>query len=380
MLQKLLQTLTLTAIAFFLSLSTVFAQESPTGMDATESDTAMMETSTMADKGPLFVANETVLLNEEYAGSVFAAGGTITMSGHVQQDLLVAGGTIHITGQVDQDVYAAGGTVIIEGQVHGNVVAAGGEIQVSPTAQIDGALIAGTERLSLDGLLEGPLYAGGKRIFLNGLIGGDVKVGSDTLELGNNASIAGNLRAEVGQPYTANPDASIAGTTDVQQNLRQSQEKKQEFFKAGSLIWKGFFRVVWRFAFLAVLLLVLPKFMRAGAERLSEQPGGMFITGVVTLIGVPFLLLLVAVTIVGFPVAIILGLLYLVSLLTAWTIPSLWVGQRILPEQNQYLQALLGVAVVVVLGLIPLVGGLVKLMVLTLGLGTTLSLLAKNRA
>lgn len=371
MVKRFLLSISLLITAFFVSLSTASAQ-SPLP-SASPAPIMMMEAALV--KGPTFMAEENLVLAEHYAGPVFAAGGNITMSGEVDQDLVVAGGTIRVTGTVSGDVYAVGGTILIDGNVKGNVITAGGEVQVAPTAEIGGTLITGTERLSFAGRMMGPLYAGANRLFLNGQIGGDVWAGGETLELGQAASIAGNLRAQVGQPYSPDPDATVAGTTDVQQQTRP--EKPERRFQAG-LLGKALFQTGWRFALLALGLFFVPAVLHAGVERLTHNSAEAFLSGIVTLIGLPFLMMVLFVTLIGAPLAGLLFLVYLLVLLTAWVVPSLWVGQRILPGQNEYIQALLGVVIIVALGLLPIVGGLIKLVLAVFGFGVVWKLLRRT--
>ena len=325
--------------------------------------------------GPTFIAEETPNLTGTYTGPVFVAGGSVTFSGEVQQDLIVAGGTVRITGQVGQDVYAAGGTVMIDGQVGGNVIAAGGEVQMGPASSIGGSMIAGSERLILDGALSGPLYAGASRLLLNGSIGVDAWVGGETLELGDQASIGGDLRAEVRQPFEQNPSASVAGTTEVDEKL---QPVKTDESKLTSKIWGFLYRVSWRFILLAVALYALPGLIKGSVERLNSQMGSIFMSGLLALIGLPFVMLLLAITFIGLPLAGLTFLAYLFVLLTAWLIPSMWAGQKILPNQNVYLQALVGVIVVVAVSMLPVIGALAGLIIAVLGFGLVINLIRKS--
>lgn len=326
--------------------------------------------------GPTFIAEETPNLTGTYTGPVFVAGGSVTFSGEVQQDLIVAGGTVRITGQVGQDVYAAGGTVMIDGQVGGNVIAAGGEVQMGPASSIGGSMIAGSERLILDGALSGPLYAGASRLLLNGSIGGDAWVGGETLELGDQASISGDLRAEVRQPFELNPRASIAGTTEVDENLQPIKSEPKKF---ENRIWGFLFRVGWRFILLAVVLYSLPGLLKNSTKLLDDQTGRVFMNGLLALIGLPFVMMLIAMTFIGLPLAGLTFLVYLFILLTAWLVPSMWAGQKILPGQNTYLQALIGVAVVVAVSMLPVLGALIQLIIAVFGFGVIVSWL-KSRS
>jgi len=95
--------------------------------------------------------------------------------------------------------------------------------------------------------------------------------------------------------------------------------------------------------------------------------------GLVVLMVTPFLIILSMVTIVAMPLAMIgLGLYFLAIYLSS-IVASVIVGNYIFAKnkfkENIYLQGILGLLVISLLGLIPVVGGLTKLLIILLGVG-----------
>lgn len=359
MFKRFFLTLTQTILFFLLSLQ---------GVQAVSDQVVPVVT------GPLFVADDVVLVSEDVSGAVFAAGSSVTVSGNVTQDVVAAGGTIRITGQVDQDVYAAGGSVFIDGVVKGNVIVAGGEVHLGPQAQVDGAMISAGERLGFGGQIRGPLYAGGRTIQLNGEVGQDAKIGAEQLTLGPAAMVGGNLSGELVQ-WSGVETASIAGSTNLHKVEPREQKKEMAW---GGRVAKNFFRFAWRSFAIGFALFFVPQLLNEGVALFQKESTQVFLAGVVVVFGLPFGLVALTLTVVGVPLAFLAILAYLILLLLAWMIPSFWVGKRLLPDQNEYVQAILGVAVIVVLSMIPVVGALFQLVLAAFGVGS-LVLLAKQK-
>jgi len=361
MFKRFFLTLTQTILFFLLSLNIVSAQ----------SDVVVVS---KAITGPLFVADDVVLVSEDVSGAVFAAGSSVTIAGNVSQDVVAAGGTIRITGQVDQDVYAAGGSVFIDGVVKGNVIVAGGEVQLGPQAQVGGAMMSAGERLGIGGRVMGPLYAGGQNINLNGSVAQDVKVGGEKLVLGSAASIGGTLTGELSE-WSGVEVASVAGGTKLHKIETRAAKKETSW---GGKIAKSFYRFAWRTVTISFVLFLVPQVLRRGTALLQKESTRVFMTGVVVVFGLPFLMLALTLTIIGVPLAVLAILAYLILLLLAWMIPSFWVGRRLLPDENEYIQGILGVAIIVVLSMIPIVGALFQLVLAAFGVGA-LVLLVKQK-
>ncbi len=326
---------------------------------------AAQEDQPAAKKGPIFAADDEVRIEDNVNGAVFAAGGSVTVDGNVTQDVVIAGGTIRINGQVDQDVYAAGGSVFIDGTVKGNVIVAGGEVQLGPNAQVEGTMISAGERLGLGGNILGGLYAGGQNIRLNGLVGEDVYVGGERLLLGSEASIGGNLTGELSE-WTGTEIASIAGQTDIKKIDVNREEKAATL---GGKVAKAMYRFLWRSFVLAAAIFLVPQLLNKAVTQMQTQTTSTLVTGVMVVFGLPFLLVVLMLTIIGILPAVLGWLAYFGLLLLAWVVPSLWAGRRLLPGQNEYVQAILGVAVIVALSMIPFAGALVQLVLAAFGVG-----------
>jgi len=322
---------------------------------------------------PTFVADGQVTLDGIYGGPVFATGGQVDFSGTSRQDLVVAGGTVRLSGMVEQDVYVAGGSIIITGEVTGNVIAAGGEIQILPTAQIGGSVIAMAERLQLSSYLQQSAWLAGSNIFILQGSAGNLNLAGESLVLAPTASVAGNLTVRV-EEDGLDDQASVAGQRDIQYS-----EVDREAGSA-SVIAQFFYDLAWRAVFLGTLLVVMPTVLKRGSAQLKSALVASASSGMIWLAGIPLLILVLFVTVIGIPLAGFLGLLYFAVVLLSWVFPTFALGKKLLPGKNHWFQAGTALVLVTVIGMIPLVGTLLNIALVVLGTGALWSLARQSRS
>lgn len=122
----------------------------------------------------------------------------------------------------------------------------------------------------------------------------------------------------------------------------------------------------------AVLLLALPGTAdRVSATALTE-PVRSGAAGLLALVGVPLLLVLFAITIIGIPITVVGALLFAVVAWVATVYGRLALGNWLLAfadVRNRWAGLLVGFALVWLLGFVPVAGTVADLGVLLLGLG-----------
>ena len=319
----------------------------------------------------------------KHGEDVLASGSSPTVIDSVTGDAILAGGNLSFSGATGGDYLGAGGQQAITGRIHGSLRAAGGEIHVAATidrnatiaggsVELDSVAVIGRNAYFLGGevrvngtVREGLLAAGGS-VTLNGVVGRDVEIGAGELHVGPHAQIAGNLRYRVpaGKVHI-DPAARISG--------------KVTALPASS--GRGFWRVLWMLGVLvagAVIVALFPRFMGEAAAILPRYPVRSALVGLGWAILIPITLIIASITIIGLPLAILTAGVYLV-LMCLGTIPfAVWLGQRILGSraggglQGGVVTFLVGGFILLVVGIIPVVGGPLTMIAWALGLGTIL--------
>ena len=120
------------------------------------------------------------------------------------------------------------------------------------------------------------------------------------------------------------------------------------------------------------MLLILPGLSAAVAARVATDPLRTAAIGLLTLVAIPVLLLVLAITIVGIPLAIVGGLLFGLLVWVALVYGRFAVGMWLLSlvdVENRWLGLLVGLVVLGFAALIPWIGGLVNFVVVLVGLG-----------
>lgn len=301
------------------------------------------------------------------AAPVQGAGGTIVVeSGETVDSVQAVAGTVVIRGTVTGDVQVATGSLVIDGEVQGDVSGAAGSVDIR--GRVAGDVNVGTGSLTLaeDAVIGGQLNAGTGSALIAGTVRGDAAIGGGDIVLAPTATFQGDLRYD--------GDLTDRGAT-VDGQLVRDRSLGGTSFQPISGVGEALFDV---YGFLvslvlgAVLLLAFP----AGSERLlgrmREEPLMSGLYGLGVLVGVPILLVLVAITIIGIPLAVIGAVLFA---LAAW-IASIYgryaVGDWLAGYagiDSRWVALVVGLVAVGLVGLVPFLGGLVEFLVLLLGLG-----------
>ena len=300
-------------------------------------------------------------------------GGTIVVDeGETVDGLEGVAGTIIVRGTVTGDLSGAAGTIRVTetGTVEGNVEAAGGSVIVAGTVEGNVQIGAGSFDLTDSGRIGGDLQIGAGSVIVDGTVDGDVEAAGQAVTLGPNAEVGGEFRYDA-ETFDRSPDASVAGGVVQDPSLRTDTGVGFNMDPLPS--WVGtIYTFLTSLVLGALLLLVFPEFSETVVRRGLERPvvGSGF--GLVTLIGVPILLVLVAVTIVGIPFSLAGFGLFVIGIWVAGLYGKYAVGTWVLGQtdgENRWLALLIGLLGFLVLGFVPVIGGVAEFLATLLGLG-----------
>lgn len=303
------------------------------------SDTTVITEPTDDD---VFASSGTLVVDAPI-GSLIAAGGDVQVNAPVAGDVIAAGGTVRVNGTVDGKVVLAGGRVDLNGTVQRNVVATGGEVVFGPGARVGRDAVVSGGSFTHQGAVNGTLTVQAGTFTNSGTAGtvqysatGNRPAGNQT---GRGPGVAGGIGALI---------AGIAAVLSLLVTI-------------GYLI-------------LGLLLLALvPTTARAVEARVRERPLPAFAIGLVALIVAVIAGLILLVTVVGVPIAVLGWLFVIAGVMLAGLVVSLALGRLIAGKtglgDNIYVPFIIGFVVLNVLYLIPILGGLLKFVVICLGFG-----------
>ncbi|MBA4178603.1 MAG: polymer-forming cytoskeletal protein [Leptothrix sp. (in: Bacteria)] len=333
--------------------------------------------------GDRFMAGGEVAVGRAVEGDLVVAGGTIDIDAPVAGDVLALGGQVRVSGDVGGSYVGAGGQTTIAGKVGRNLRVAGGRVELAPRAEVAGNVSVGVGVLRLRGHVRGQVLAAGGRVLVDGPVDGDVVAGGGEIELGPDARIAGKLRYRSGQPLRQDPAAQVAGGIERLTPLahREAAEKTKKAGRVaavGAAVMAG---MVWTLGLVllaALLIVLMPGTCAAVARSLRGRPGASLLLGFAVLVCVPVAAVLLLVTLVGAPLALVALAFYAALLVVAYVGAAIAVGdgllQRWRPQAAGRPAPRVGAAALVLvllslLGLLPVLGALVGLAMLLAGLG-----------
>jgi cytoskeletal protein CcmA (bactofilin family)/anti-sigma factor RsiW len=324
----------------------------------------------------------------------------------LQESLLVSGDRVVIEGVVEGDLFAFAERVLVEGEVRGNVYAVAQSLEVD--GRVTGSVHAVSERTDVGGRIDGNLYsfsedvtiaqqgslgrdlaAAGRGVAIDGAVGRDLMVAAEWLDLRGSvarnalvhadraalfdgASIGGDLDVHLqkGRQVEVAEGAVIGGELHRLEHGHLFGEKEERFFDAASFLHLG---ILLTAMFLVGMALhaVLPQVFDVHLET-----GGDFFRaagyGLAALLGVPVALVLVALTVVGIPIALIGLWIYLSALLVSGTLVAALVGATVLRGERASafgLRLLVGLVLLGIASILPFVGGIFRIAILLTGTG-----------
>jgi hypothetical protein len=345
----------------------------------------------------LVVTGGQVEINADIDGNVLVAGGQITVKGNVSQNLVVTGGNVTIDGKVGRNLVLIGGQLNINSEVTGEALVAGGQINLKGTidqnlavaggsATISGNvsrnLVAATGELKTEekSNVGGYVLAAGGLVKLGGRVNGPVKVWAETFNVVENSLINGDVEADVVKDNIAT-SASISGERKVTYHKSEIKKPKATVV-AGTAAAGVIIFGIGKLILLMVLVKIFGKTLEPATTYFKSFWASLGV-GLVALIVSPAAVFLMMITIVGIP----LGLVTLVSMVMLMCLSDLVVAATLgsylnqkgwLANKNAYIQSVVGLVLVVLIGLIPVIGGLAKLIFLILGMGIVLRMAWKK--
>lgn len=345
----------------------------PPGLHAQETGATVILRGTLLDN--VYAAGGSVDVLGDLEHDLVAAGGTINIRQLVKGDVIVAGGSVNLSGRVGDDVRAAGGTVSIGGPVGGEVVAAGGTVTLTPETRVEGRAWLGGGRVVVAGRIGRELKVAAASVSVGGEVDGDVWIAARTIEILPTAHIKGDLA------YTSVKPARIAPGAEIQGRVIYTKPVLAERAR-----WIGLVVVTLiRIAFLGgvivcgvVLLLLFPGFAVSAAGTISSDPWKSLGVGFLVLIVTPIVGIILMVTIIGIPVGVVLGALYMVALLLGYLTAAVFLGELVarlvgrgleLSTGGRVFSLVLSLVFLALIRLIPVLGGIVAMLAVVIGLG-----------
>jgi len=250
-------------------------------------------------------------------------------SDHVEDAIVVVSGDVSVPrGETVDGIVIASGDLRLAGRVDGDVVLFSGDATVS--GRIDGDLVT---------------FGGQARLLPRSYVSGDVRYGDERPIVASAAIVRGDVTEE-------DWDDSVALLP----------------FVGALALWLGF--GVSMAVLGLLLLLIAPRAADALDRRSRERVGPVIAIGIAIGICLPLAAAIALVTLVGIPLAFVIGLSLLPLAAVAYVAAAYALGRRVVAEpRSRFWAFLAGLAILRVAAIVPFLGFLVGLAAVVFGLG-----------
>lgn len=332
----------------------------------------------------LIVGAETVDIEGTVNGDVYAGAETVRVNGTINGDLHVGSGMFYLGGTVRDDVYVGSGNVNLSKAIIGDSLLVGaGNVNIDGDSMIGGSLFVGTGTVNLYAPVKRNVYIGAGSVDINSQIGGEVRIAAGAISIGPNTKIGKDLYYTLGEEEQELRMSDSASVSGMIKKVDTKFAGKKDFEAArGSLskAFKGISAVANLLSFFGALLVgslwlkFFPKASKDTANMVSLSFFKSLGTGLLVSILVFPVLILLAITGVGIPLAGILFSLFLISIYLTKIVVGYSLGAWLSAKLNwknmsKEITFTLGLICVYLLKMIPYLGFFVSLIILWGGLG-----------
>jgi cytoskeletal protein CcmA (bactofilin family) len=333
----------------------------------------------------LYAFGSNISINGTIHGDLIAAGNNISVDGTVTGDVIAAGNTVAIRGQVGGSVRAAASSVVLDGKVANDLVAAGNELTILGNGRVGRDVLVGATNTTVSGQIGRDLQVGGTTVKIDGPVGGNVTGTVERLQITDRGTVGGSLK------YTSKNEAQIANASSVKGSIERQtpDDGRAPLFTGTAALVVEWLKGLIGLLILGILVVFFfPGFSRRAGEALVHSPWLTLAIGALVLIGLPILSIVffaVGALIGGWWIGFVVLALFGVALALSIPVAAVGVGGALLRIARRpvpvWLALLIGLVVLLLVGLVPILGGLVIFCALLFGMGaSTIAVVGNRRA
>jgi len=303
-----------------------------------------------------------VTIDNDVNDDLFVSGNQVIVNGNINGDLFAAAGEVVVNGNVTGDAYIASGNVTVNGQITGGLIIAAGQATISGET---GKIIAGCGNLAIKGNTDKIIAAAGNvKIYPTSVVERYAYIGTGGFE--NRGTIKGELNLSAEQLI----EKGNAGTFNYQKSTAR------EDFSKGMRSLGAILSILGAIGMLVLGILLIhlfPKLFFTIEKEVEKDSIVRTIIGFLLIIATVIVGVILAVTVIGLPIAAILGMFFIIALMTSGLFVSYCTGNFVTKKLNINTSEIgifvIGFVILAVLKLIPVLGFFVSLVVVSLGFG-----------
>lgn len=349
----------------------------PAAAQRVQSNIVIIESDDVVDED-LYAAGNSIRISGRIEGDLVAAAfEDVRIEGTVTGDVIVLANRVEVTGRVEGALRVVARDLVVDGVVVDDVFTAAWDVSTGQRSEIGRDAVVFGRTVEALGSIERDLEGTHSTTRVGGSVGGDVDITTSDLSLLPGLDVAGDVVVVTDGEISRADDVAIGGSLldrDVlAPNVRiRGIRAMARFLGLVAAVLLG----------LSILWSAPDRSLRA-ASALEGSPGRSAMWGV-GLVSIPLATLIVVVAIVAgtslvstgplllilVPVTLATTSLVAVGLLAAPVPVALAIGGRLRPDWSSYAAFLTGFAALVVVSLVPWIGGWLVAALSALGLGS----------
>jgi len=328
-------------------------------------------------RNPIIFASD-VKVKSGISGDLTSFSSTVNIDSKVDGSAYIFAGRANISSpEIANRLVVFGGQVDVSGNIKGDLIVFGGTVSIDSSAIIGGDIFAYGGNVYINGRTFGNLRAGGGKVMLEGaVIEKSAQIKSDQILISESSSINGKL--SYWSAKKANfPEGVIKGAVEF--NKVKSETFSSSYAVISSLVMAAFLA-------LAVLFLFGKK-LEGIVTSAYEKFGATLLAGFLIAIVLPLALMILLISYVGITFALAILFVYIAAWFFAYAYGALLTGSAMIRWLSKsktmkvdWSAAIIGVLALVLIGYIPIVGGIVSFLVMLTGMGMVYSQLKELRS
>ncbi len=351
-------------------LSLVFLLVSTGSATEFRSDRSVYIIDTVEINDDLLAAGQNLIVSGRIRGDCILGGMSATVDGVVDGSIMAAGSEIRLSGECRTSARLFGRGIDVDGRIERNLIAFGETIILGKNGWVENDFYGGANNITIQGRIGGDFDAYGAQVYLAGKVDGDVEIEGEDIIIEPTAIIGGDLTTVGENKPQIEPGAQILGET------RHEFPEKDE--RSGYTFASFLFDSWWYLAMLlagATLLIFFSPFTRDVITAAETQWAKALGLGFVFVVCLPIAAMILAVTIIGIPLAIIVLLGWLLLWYLSYAFTGLLVGEWVLRKLRRgrapakFWALVLGLLIILLLGKIPILGIILQFVIIFLGFG-----------
>ncbi|GEM_PF-2679347 len=321
----------------------------------------------------LYAGGNDVSSTKKVNGDAFLFGNTVTVKGEITEDLALGAAVANIEGIIGDDLRFGAGSARLNGQVKGDVFGGASVFALSPDSIVSGGMYLGGSQITLDGVIKGDVRVAADSVVINGTLERDAQITAKKLELGPKAKVH-NIAYKGDRQAVVDPAAQVEGTITFDKWRRGGLNDLRPL----ALLYNALTWILLGFVVLMLLKIWAPRF----TEEVKIEPFPNALIGLAGIIFVPIAMLILTLTILGAPVALVLGMFAALAGVVGSIIGIRWIGKLFMRPGTKHTEELgayaLAVVVLTLVGILPVIGAAATFVIFLIGFGTVIRYLLNS--